>query len=100
MVSFALTLRGLYSSFVVVLHLLRQLLLAGIVQGKLDKIGDEVLSTLIILNFCSHSLESLINSQCQLDYLSHQVSPCRVNDGSPRAEPKDCDECSRATSIH
>ena len=46
MISFALSLRGLYSSFVVVLQLLRQLLLVGIVQGKLDEIEDEVLSTL------------------------------------------------------
>ena len=40
--------QGLYSSFVVVLQLLRQFLLVGMVQGKLDEIGDEVLSTLII----------------------------------------------------
>ena len=52
MISFALSLRGLYSSFVVVLQLLRQLLLVGIVQGKMDKIGHEFLSTVIILNFC------------------------------------------------
>ena len=51
MISFALSLTGLYSSFVVVLPLLRQLLPVGMVQGKLDEIGDEVLSTLIILNF-------------------------------------------------
>ena len=48
MISFALSLTGLYSSFVVLPHL-RQLLLVGMVQGKLDEIEDEVLATLIIV---------------------------------------------------
>ena len=86
MIFFALSLKGSYSSFAVVLHLFRQLLFVGMIEEKLDEIGNEDLSTWIIFTLClRQSLESLIDSGCQMDHISQQVSPCGVNDGSPHA---------------
>ena len=62
---------GQVLSEVLVLQFLHQLLLVGVVQDKLDEVGDSICPRLIVLDFgWRHALESVVDSGCQLDHVA------------------------------
>ena len=74
-ISFALSLVGWYSLRSLFCNSRHQLHLVGVVQDELGEVGDPVFPRLVVLDFgWRHALESLVNSGCQLDHVSLNVS--------------------------